>query len=91
MTSSVKNMALETRKEKMDHMFALIEETRVLEGRRGEHSDIDPTIRQLKYRIEEIKKELTLNKYELEKEAGIDSMFNMRRGNPYNEGSGGDD
>ena len=87
MTSSVKNMALETRKEKMDHMFALIEETRVLEGRRGEHSDIDPTIRQLKYRIEEIKKELTLNKYELEKEAGIESMFNMKREDPHKEGT----
>ena len=87
MTSSVKNMALGTRKEKMDHMFALIEETRVLEGRRGEHSDIEPTIRELKYRIEEIKKELTLNKYELEKEAGIESMFNMNRGDPFKEGT----
>ena len=85
-------MALETRKEKMDHMFALIEETRVLVGRRGDHSDIEPTIRQLNYRIEELKKELSLNKYELDKERSIeDSMFNMKRGNPYNEGSGGDD
>jgi len=84
-------MALETRKEKMDHMFALIEETRVLVGRRGDHSDIEPTIRQLNYRIEELKKELSLNKYELEKDKGIESMFNMKRGNPYNEGSGGDD
>jgi len=84
-------MALETRKEKMDHMFALIEESRVLVERRGEHNDIDPTIRTLEYRIKELKKELTLNKYELEKEAGIDTMFNMNRGNPYNEGSGGDD
>ena len=84
-------MAIETRKEKMDHMFALIEESRVLVGRRGDHSDIEPTIRQLNYRIDEIRKELSLNKYELEKEQGIDSMFNMNRGNPYNEGSGGDD
>jgi len=84
-------MALETRKEKMDHMFALIEESRVLVGRRGDHSDIEPTIRQLNYRIDEIRKELSLNKYELDKEQGIDSMFNMNRGNPYNEGSGGDD
>tara|TARA_R110002020_G_scaffold456581_1_gene673176 strand:+ start:183 stop:437 length:255 start_codon:yes stop_codon:yes gene_type:complete len=84
-------MAVETRKEKMDHMFALIEESRVLVGRRGDHSDIEPTIRQLNYRIDEIRKELSLNKYELEKEQGIDSMFNMNRGNPYNEGSGGDD
>jgi hypothetical protein len=81
-------MALETRKEKMDHMFALIEETRVLAGRRGDHSDIEPTIRQLNYRIEELKKELSLNKYELDKERSIeDSMFNMRRGNPYKEGT----
>ena len=75
----------------MDHMFALIEESRVLVGRRGDHSDIEPTIRQLNYRIDEIRKELSLNKYELDKEQGIDSMFNMNRGNPYNEGSGGDD
>ena len=87
MTSSVKNMALVTRKDKMDHRIALIEESRVLEGRRGEHSDIEPTIRELKYRIEEIKKELTLNKYELEKEAGIESMFNMNRGDPFKEGT----
>jgi hypothetical protein len=84
-------MALETRKEKMDHMFALIEESRVLVDRRGEHNDIEPAIRQLNYRVDELKKELSLNKYELEKEKGIDSMFNMNRGNPYNEGSGGDD
>ena len=87
-------MALETRKEKMDHMFALIEESRVLVERREEHSDIEPTIRTLAYRIKELKKELTLNKYELEKdkERSIDeTMFNMNRGNPYNEGSGGDD
>ena len=84
-------MAIETRKEKMDHMFALMEEVRVLVGRLGEHNDIEPAIRQLNYRVDELKKELSLNKYELEKEKGIDSMFNMNRGNPYNEGSGGDD
>ena len=61
-------MAIETRKEKMDHMFALMEEVRVLVGRLGEHVDIEPAIRQLNYRVEELKKELTLNKYELEKE-----------------------
>ena len=82
---------LETRKEKMDHMFALMDEVRVLVGRLGEHRDIEPAIRQLNYRVDELKKELSLNKYELEKEKGIDSMFNMNRGNPYNEGSGGDD
>ena len=61
-------MAIGTRKEKMDHMFALMEEVRVLVGRLGERADIEPTIRQLNYRVEELKKELTLNKYELEKD-----------------------
>ena len=61
-------MAIETRKEKMDHMFALMEEVRVLVGRLGEHADIEPTIRQLKYRVEELKKELTFNQHELDKE-----------------------
>ena len=61
-------MAIETRKEKMDHMFALMEEVRVLVGRLEEHDDIPVTIRQLNYRVEELKKELTLNKYELEKD-----------------------
>ena len=61
-------MAIETRKEKMDHMFALMEEVRVLVGRMQEHEDIPVTIRQLNYRVEELKKELTLNKYELEKD-----------------------
>ena len=70
-------MAIETRKEKMDHMFALIEEKSILEKRVKEHSDVEVAIRMLTYRIEEIKKELTLNKYELEKEEG---MFNMNRG-----------
>ena len=70
-------MAIETRKEKMDHMFALIEEKSILEKRVKEHSDVEVAIRMLTYRIKEIKKELTLNKYELEKEEG---MFNMNRG-----------
>ena len=61
-------MAIETRKEKMDHMFALMEEVRVLVGRVQEHEDIPVTIRQLNYRVDELKKELTLNKYELEKD-----------------------
>ena len=80
-------MAIETRKEKMDHMFALIEEKAILEKRVTEHSDVAVAIRMLTYRIEEIKKELTLNKYELEKEAGIESMFNMDRGDPFKEGT----
>ena len=61
-------MAIETRKEKMNHMFALMEEVRVLVERLGEHADIEPTIRQLNYRVEELKKELTLNQYELDKD-----------------------
>mgnify|MGYP003147142658 FL=1 len=61
-------MAIETRKEKMDHMFALMEEVRVLVGRLEEHDDIPPTVRTLNYRVDELKKELTLNKYELEKD-----------------------
>ena len=77
-------MAIETRKEKMDHMFALIEEKAILEKRVKEHSDVEVAIRMLTYRIEEIKKELTLNKYELDKEEG---MFNMNRGDPFKEGT----
>jgi len=61
-------MAIETRKEKMDHMLALMNEVGVLVGRLEEHDDIPPTVRTLNYRVEELKKELTLNKYELEKE-----------------------
>ena len=85
-------MALETRKEKMDHMFALMEEVRVLVGRLDEHPDIQCAVRTLNYRVEELKKELSLNKHELDKEReDLESMFNMNRTNPYNEGSGGDD
>ena len=61
-------MALETRKEKMDHMLALMNEVRVLVGRLEEHDDIPPTVRTLNYRVDELKKELTLNQYELEKD-----------------------
>jgi len=80
-------MAIETRKEKMDHMFALMEEVRVLVGRLEEHPEIPAAVRTLNYRVDEIRKELSLNKYELEKEQGIDSMFNMKRGDPYKEGT----
>jgi hypothetical protein len=79
---------LETRKEKMDHMFALMEEVRVLVGRLDEHPEIPAAVRTLNYRVDEIRKELSLNKYELEKEKGIDSMFNMNRDDPYKEGTG---
>ena len=80
-------MAIETRKEKMDHMFALMEEVRVLVGRLEEHPEIPAAVRTLNYRVDELKKELSLNKYELEKEKGMDSMFNMNRGDPYKEGT----
>ena len=81
-------MAIETRKEKMDHMFALMEEVRVLVGRLDEHPEIPAAVRTLNDRVDEIRKELSLNKYELEKEKGIDSMFNMNRDDPYKEGTG---
>ena len=81
-------MAIETRKEKMDHMFALMEEVRVLVGRLDDHPEIPAAVRTLNYRVDEIRKELSLNKYELEKEKGIDSMFNMNRDDPYKEGTG---
>ena len=85
-------MALETRKERMDHMFALMEEVRVLVGRLEQHPEIPTAVRTLNYRVEELKKELSLNKHELDKEKeDLESMLNMKRGNPYNEGSGGDD
>ena len=74
-------MAIETRKEKMDHMFALMEEVRVLVGRREEHADIEPTIRQLNYRVDELKRELTLNKYELEKER--ENQVGLQPNDPY--------
>jgi len=84
-TTDLDGMAsLETRKSKMDHMFALMEEVRVLVGRLGEHSDIEPTIRQLNYRVEELKRDLTLNQYERE---GEKDMFNINRGDPLKEGT----
>ena len=71
----------------MDHMFALMEEVRVLVERLDEHPEIQSAVSTLNYRVDELKKELSLNKYELEKEKGIDSMFNMNRGDPYKEGT----
>tara|TARA_R100001086_G_scaffold177759_1_gene98293 strand:+ start:73 stop:255 length:183 start_codon:yes stop_codon:yes gene_type:complete len=54
-------MALETRKEKMDHMFALMEEVRVLVGRLKlkDTGHIHTTINTLNERVEEIKHELS--------------------------------
>ena len=86
-------MALETRKEKMDHMFALMEEVRVLVGRLDAHPHIRDAISTLNYRVEELRLELSVNKHTIDKmeEEKVDRMFNMNSGNPYNEGSGGDD
>ena len=86
-------MALETRKEKMDHMFALMEEVRVLVGRLDAHPHISDAISTLNYRVEELRLELSVNKHTIDKmeEEKVDRLFNMNRGNPYNEGSGGDD
>ena len=78
-------MALDTIKEKIDHMFALMEEVRVLVGRLEEHPDIPCAVRTLNYRVDEIKKELTLNKYEFDKDS--ENMFNMNRSEPYKEGT----
>ena len=84
-------MALETRKEKMDHMFALMNEVRVLVGRLAPTAtgDIHTTINVLNARVEEIRLELSLNKYELEKveEEKKENLFNMRREDPFKEGT----
>ena len=87
-------MALETRKEKMDHMFALMNEVRVLVGRLEKHDTghIHTTIGVLNARVEEIRLELSLNKYELEKieeekKENADSLLNMKREDPFKEGT----
>ena len=87
-------MALETRKEKMDHMFALMEEVRVLVGRLEKHDTghIHTAIGVLNARVEEIRLELSLNKYELEKieeekKENADSLLNMKREDPFKEGT----
>ena len=84
-------MGLNTRKEKMDHMFALMNEVRVLVGRLEEHDTghIHTTISVLNERVEEIRLELSLNKYELEKieEKKKETLFNMRREDPFKEGT----
>jgi hypothetical protein len=80
-------MGLETRKEKMDHMFALMDEVRVLVGRLKprDTGHIHTTINVLNDRVEEIRLELSLNKHELDK---IDEeKFNMRREDPLKEGT----
>ena len=82
-------MALETRKEKMDHMFALMEEVRVLVGRLDEHPHIKDAISTLNYRVEELRLELSVNKHTLDKmeEEKVGSMFNQNRSDPYKEGT----
>jgi len=82
-------MALETRKEKMDHMFALMEEVRVLVGRLEEHPHIRDAISTLNYRVEELRLELSVNKHTLDKmeEEKVGSMFNQNRSDPYKEGT----
>ena len=84
-------MGLETRKERMDHMFALMNEVRVLVGRLEEHDTghIHTTISVLNERVEEIRLELSLNKHELDKieEKKKEDLFNMRREDPTKEGT----
>ena len=82
-------MALETRKEKMDHMFALMEEVRVLVGRLDAHPHIRDAISTLNYRVEELRLELSVNKHTLDKmeEEKGHSMLNMDREDPYKEGT----
>jgi len=76
-------MGLETRKEKMDHMFALMEEVRVLVGRLEprDTGHIHTTINVLNDRVEELRVELSRNGEVQE------SLFNMKRGDPYKEGT----
>ena len=75
----------------MDHMFALMEEVRVLVGRLDAHPHIRDAISTLNYRVEELRLELSVNKYTLdhmeEERENIDNMFNMKRGDPYKEGT----
>jgi hypothetical protein len=83
-------MALETRKEKMDHMFALMEEVRVLVGRLEPHDTghLHTAIGVLNSRVEELRMQLTLNKYELAEDSeSIQSMLNEERGDPLKEGT----
>jgi len=76
-------MALETRKEKMDHMFALMNEVRVLVGRLEprDTGEIHTTINILNGRVEELKHELSRNG-EIQ-----ENLFNIKREDPYKEGT----
>ena len=76
-------MGLETRKERMDHMFALMNEVRVLVGRLEprDTGEIHTTINILNGRVEELKHELSRNG-EIE-----ENLFNIKREDPYKEGT----
>ena len=79
-------MALETRKERMDHMFALMEEVRVLVGRLKPQAtgDIHTAINILNDRIEELRYQLSKNGNTLEL---FSEHLNMKRGDPMKEGT----
>jgi len=66
-------------------------EVRVLVGRLEKHDTghIHTAIGVLNARVEEIRLELSLNKYELEKieEEKKENLFNMRREDPFKEGT----
>jgi len=80
-------MGLNTRKEKMDHMFALMNEVRVLVGRLEERDTghIHTAIGVLNERVEEIRLELSFNKHE--RDQIEEEKFNMRRDDPFKEGT----
>ena len=71
------------RKELMEHMFALMNEVRELVTRREPHDTgrIHTTIGVLNDRVEEIKHHLTKSDIDIEK------YFNMKREDPFKEGT----
>lgn len=77
-------MGLETRKERMDHMFALMNEVRVLVGRLEPHDtgEIHTTINILNGRVEELKLDLSRGNGEIQ-----ENLFNRKREDPYKEGT----
>ena len=79
-------MGLETRKERMDHMFALMDEVRVLVGRLEPHDTghIHTAIGVLNDRVEELKHELSKNGNTLEL---YTEHLNMKREDPTKEGT----
>ena len=79
-------MAIETRKERMDHMFALMEEVRVLVGRLEPHDTghIHTAIGVLNGRVEELRHGLSNNGNTLEL---YSEHLNMKRGDPMKEGT----